>query len=379
MEKETSEKVELSERSPDISTQPTSVDGSTPEAPRDSMNLRERIQSTFRLFRNKLSFVGLDSEDETKLREEVGYLERQATVDGVNFSRIQIEKVLSDRDNGRKIEFETFSPYLSDYNTATGEVWENNLINCDKIGIRLIGLMRKIFPRARVISLYDEYNSNMPDSENHQTHATSLAKEEKDITSEGVNFEKEKYLLKGAPYKDDTVKQIEYSEESKINFRQSVGNIISRECGEDCKEGEDYLLISESSKIADAETLVARLESLDLIRRDGREITFVNNTAENPFFPEITLRSKGGRWLCEALDASSYIKPENLDITHIVVLPNSFKEQQDKVWEMLKCLGIEPLNYHNIFYDESKDPEDVARIVKEEFAKYEKDHTTDKK
>jgi hypothetical protein len=356
MEKETSGKVELSEHPTEISNQSVSVDGSTPEAPRDSMNLRGRIQSTFRLFRNKLSFVGLDSEDETKLREEVGYLERQATVDGVNFSRIQIEKVLSDRDIGRKIEFETLSQYLCDYNMKTGEIWEDRLTPADKIGLRLGKTLRDIFPKACLISLWDAYNTSMPDSSDERGIPLSDGKQI--VIPEGVQ---------------ETFKN------NSIELQKKAGGI-----SENSVDGTDYQYISESSKVADAEILVSRLESAGYIERiqdptnnEREEINFINPNAENPTYRKINLKTKNGRWLCEALDASSYIKPENLDITHIVVLPNSFKEQQDKVWEMLKCLGIEPLNYHNIFYDESKDPEEVERIVKEEFAKYERSSNPD--
>ncbi|MEI8092000.1 MAG: hypothetical protein WCG98_07555 [bacterium] len=74
------------------------------------------------------------------------------------------------------------------------------------------------------------------------------------------------------------------------------------------------------------------------IQEMGKEILFVNPNAENPKYRKITLRKQNGHWMCEALDASSYIKPENLNITHLVILPTNFKEQQDKVWEMLRVL-----------------------------------------
>lgn len=315
-----------------------------PEQLRDSLSLIGRIQSTFKLFRNKLNFVGLNKEDETKLQEEIGFIEKQATVEGVDFSRIQIEKVIADRDSGRKIEFETLSQYLCDYDMTTGEIWEDKLTSADKIGLRLGKTFRKIFPGARLISLWDAYNTSMSDSSD----------------------------VRGIPLSEG--KQIVISDEIQEKFKNNSIELQKKAGGipKDAVEGVDYLYISESSKVKDAEILVFQLESTGFIERNGEEINFINNDAENPLYRKINLRTKNGRWLCEALDASSYIKQENLEITHIVVLPNSFKEQQDKVWEMLKCLGIEPLNYHNIFYDDTKEPKEVAKIIEEEFQKYEK-------
>ena len=76
--------------------------------------------------------------------------------------------------------------------------------------------------------------------------------------------------------------------------------------------------------------------------------------------------------IAKALDASSYIKPENLEISHLVVLPEYFEEQQDKVWEVLRTLGIDNLHYHNIFYAESADPKKVAEVIRIEIEKYKK-------
>ena len=139
--------------------------------------------------------------------------------------------------------------------------------------------------------------------------------------------------------------------------------------GDTDKEGENFLLISESSKTVEAEKLVERLDEAGHIQREGQKIYFVNEGAENPQYKRIILRTGTGRWLCEALDASTYLKPENLEITHLVVLSKDFVAQQDKVWEILRVLGIRPTHYHNIFYDKSLDPSVVAEIVDDEIKK----------
>lgn len=135
--------------------------------------------------------------------------------------------------------------------------------------------------------------------------------------------------------------------------------------------GRDYLFVSESQKVQDAEILVAKLEGLatetgiSYIRRNGEEIIFENPNAENSEYKKIILRTRNGRWLCEALDASSFLDPDNLAITHLVILPNHFKKQQDRVWELLRVLGITPENYHNIFYDDKKSAGEIISALDE--------------
>jgi len=108
---------------------------------------------------------GLPEEQQLKekINKEKDFYEKEAIIDGVNFSRCQINEIVDDYKNGKKVEFETFSPYLLDYNTSTGEVWEDKLTNVDAIGLAIGEVLRKKFTKARLISLYDEYN-NLKDS-----------------------------------------------------------------------------------------------------------------------------------------------------------------------------------------------------------------------
>jgi hypothetical protein len=141
-------------------------------------------------------------------------------------------------------------------------------------------------------------------------------------------------------------------------------------------DGTEYLLVSEEQKVLDVDALVPLLEAegrgvgIQYIERDGEKITFVNPNSENPKFQKITLRTKSGRWLCAALDAAGYVKRENLFITHLVILPIEYRDQQDKVWEILRVLGIKPTNYHNIYYSLDSACGDVAMIIKSELEKF---------
>jgi len=278
----------------------------------------------------------------TKTKTEIENIENKSIRNGVNFSRCQMDKVLKEYNSGRTLEIDCFSPYLADYNLASGEIWDDKMTNTDKIALETAKAVRSEFPKGRIISLYDEYNTDMPDSEN----------------------------IFGTPVVGGS--QIILDDNVKEKFKLEVERVLRKEeiIKESDKEGENYILISESEKIKDAENLVQLLENKGNIRRDGEAIYFVNLDSENPNYSEIILRTKNGRWMCPALDASSFLKPENLDIVHLVILPNHFKIQQDQVWEILRVLGISGENYHNIFYDEQSDPQIVRNTIVEEINLY---------
>jgi len=249
----------------------------------------------------------------------------------VDFLDCQIENVIEDYKAGHPVEWESWSPYLADHNMATSELLEKNMPNVDLIGIEIAKMLKEKFPKARTISLYDEYNSNIPDSANFY----------------------------GKPVIAD--KQLAFPEEVKRNFKRSVERCLKNQGvikqGE--KEGKNYLLVSESSKTEKAQELVDRLKTKGMIEEgEGGEISF--KKGEKSF----TLRTKSGRWMCEALDASAFLDPTNLETTHLVILPEHFKQQQDRVWVILRSLGFEPTRYHNIFFDEKGDPKEIADEIR---------------
>jgi len=278
--------------------------------------------------------------------------EKRATHEGVNFSRCQMDTLVQDYLNGKRFEFESYSPYASDYNQKTGEIWEGKLVKADTVGLEVGKMLRNTFsaPWARLICLWDAYNTGMSED-------TDFWGKPRDPTK--------KYPEKHGGVH---VAQLRLPEETQKKFSENVESLMRRRGlirSTDVKD-RDYLLISESAKVHDAEQLVKLLDEKGLIRRNGEAIYFFNPDAENPFYKEIDLRRSDGGWLCEALDASAFLKPENLEITHLVILPNYFKKQQDSVWEILRVLGIKPTNYHNIFYDENVAPEKVTAVIREQ-------------
>lgn len=260
-------------------------------------------------------------------------VDKKWQINGIDISRAHPLEIIRARESQRIIEFDTFSPYLIDYIASQGIVQNDNLIPEDLVGLKLAMAFKRIFPSARLVSLYDDHNTS-----------------------------------KQAQSTDNTI--LSFTNQQINNFKHSLVRILQETSviSRYAKHGKDYLLISESAKIQDAELLVSHLDRKGFIIRRGLEITFVNRLAENPCYSSICLRTKHGRWLCEALDAATYLKPLNQLITHIVVLPIYMKPQQDKVWEILRVLNISQFSYHNIFYDPSTQPELLIDTISSIFA-----------
>lgn len=258
--------------------------------------------------------------------------DKQWTYGGVNFSRVQLEALLRQRDSGGAIEFETLGPYLGSYVANGGTMTPATLINEDMIGLRLAALFHRIFPDSRLVALCDEYNAGILGTG----------------TYEIANF----------------------PAATKQAFMESLLELLRAHEAVSAKAiaGQEYLFIAESSQALDAPHLVDALERQGKILRKDGEVFFYNESAELPLHRQFKLRAKNGRWLCEALDATTYLKAENLHITHIVVLPDYMKIQQDRVWEMLRVLGMQPTKYHNIFYDPEADADQIVRVVATAFS-----------
>jgi len=246
--------------------------------------------------------------------------------DSVDFSRIQPRALL----RAEHIEFEALGPYMADYQAVNYHLTPAVLTSEDATGLRLSQLFRRFFPTARLVSLYDDYNSS---------HATE----------------------------DDGSIAVKYALKDRQMFRTSLGQLFV--AAGVVNGDDDMLLLSESSKVVHAKLLVAELDRFGMIERRGLEIIFTPRDPENPLYDRITLRTKRGKWLCAALDASGFLDQQNRRIAHLVVLPNYMKEQQDKVWEILRVLAISSERYHNIFYDPRMSAEKIAAIIEEEFAK----------
>lgn len=279
-------------------------------------------------------FYTQDSDGKKNLVEnmskELSAAQKMAITDGVNFSYCHMDSLTERYGKGMILEFDCIRPALYNYNFITGAIDKDKLVSIDIIGLEIAKLIKQEFAKSRLISFYDDYSN------------------------------------------------YEFSELAQNNFKSNILKILIQNglLNENDTENRDYYLLAESKAVSQAEELVARLENVNgksYVRRDGLSIKFVNEDVENPIYSVIDLRTAEGQWERWALDASTFLAPINNDIVHLVILPyNYFINEQDRVWEILRILGIESENYHNIFYDENLEPEKIVETIRREIHKYRK-------
>jgi len=287
----------------------------------------------------------------TQVGNEIDVLKRnieaESTIDGVDYSKAQLKDFAEAYLGGMEAEIDCFTPYLSDYNSVTGEIWRNNLLPADSNALDILARLKKLLPKSKIICLYDEYNSVAPDIGNSITGKPEARNPD----------------AKGR--ETDQHSMLPFSEEARVGFAESARSLL-HERGI-VSSSEDVTMIAESAKVEDVKALVTMLKKEGLLEGDlenpNEALYFNNPGAENPDFQRIKLRNTTGKWMCPALDASSFLKPENLTKLHLVILPKHFKDQQDQVWEILRVLGIKPENYHNIYFDaeDSNASENIAK------------------
>jgi hypothetical protein len=363
--------------------------------------------------------------------EAIEAIDREYTVNGVHFLKCQIFKIIEALRTGKRVEIEAFGPYLRDYieDLYSDEV---NYTKTDAIGLAIMKLLFKLLPEAHAVSLYDEYNMwsvaenklgqpvdkeqidkmrkvieglqntiklQKKKEENWRTKAKQISKANT-TNADDLRQQAEELLRKADNKKNqidvlkenlldlnaemDSYKTGRLENESqalKDKFKEFVREsfIKSEIIKPDAVEGAeaDYVLLSESEKIKDAEELVEFLKNINgknLIEYGkGEEIFFQQKIGDcdDPRYLRINLRNKQGTWQCAALDASGFLNARNREIMHLVILPKeNFEDQQNQVWEILHACGFEPENYHNIHFDTTDPaitPESAEKTFEDKF------------
>lgn len=282
-----------------------------------------------------------------KIDEEYRNIDEEYTINGIHFLKCQFSEIIEALRKKRRVEYEAFGPYLRDYfkYMFLESVDNIELEKQDEIGLAIMEFFKEeLMPEAHPVSLYDEYNLGI---------AAALPTG-KPVSRDHSSPTSGSYLDRGRLANE--------SEILKKEFRRFVASVLKSrgiiEGSEEEGRGKDYTLLSESQKVADAKRLAELLNEKGLIEGDitleSGEIWFQNKVenCDDPRYLRIKLRDKEGHWECAALDASGFLDESNREITHLVILPKEkFEEQQDQVWEILKSIGFQPENYHNIFVD----------------------------
>ena len=302
---------------PDLRVVPEPVHGQVIAPSRHAVEELRRAKR--RRGRNDLS-----REERAAIWREFDAADAARVIEGVDFSRAQLAELIKARQTGR-VEIRTMEPHLADYDTANGHMTMDKLLPEDMVGLKLAADLHRIFPKARQVSILDDYA--------HQSDTGER------------------------PY---ALRSVTAFKRGLIRLMKEAGALP-----EEVTIGKEYAFMRESDLAHEAVyKLVWRLELRRCIYMgEGQTVRFVTHDAENPLLDDAILRTKSGHWLRLACDAASYLKRENLSATHLIVLPNYMKRQQDQVWEILRVLGIEPHNYHNIYYDPALTPEHISRVI----------------
>jgi hypothetical protein len=235
----------------------------------------------------------------------------------------------------KEIEIQTVGPYATlHFDEHKNKIeFDYSKMSLDEIaGLELAKYLKKIFRLSRahmkIVALLDDFNfsSNLP------------------------------------------ISQLEYSD--KYTYLANVTKVLSDyqiiEPHE--KPGIDYILILESEQVSKINELIQRLK----ISLNGKVVASKESTRFYPSDDLIkTLRlsestneelKKHGIVLikndtptCTALDTCTFLGNQNKFILHLIILPQKFNKQQDKVYSLLRALDITtPNNFHNSFFDISK-------------------------
>ena len=129
----------------------------------------------------------------------------------VDFSKCQMPEIVTALQEGRAVDYETFSPYLRDNDSANGSL-KKQLNQSDRTGLEILKLLNREFSEGRAVSLYDEYNTPAEQTE-------------------------------------------PFSDEQRVQFLESIKQKLERE------RAKIDLFVSESERVEDAKELVQELEA----------------------------------------------------------------------------------------------------------------------
>lgn len=304
----------------------------------------------------------LTEEEKRQLTQELEELDTEYTENGMHFGKCQFYKIIDALRLGRKVEIEGFGPYLRDYLETGLTDEQTKLTTDDEKGIAAMEILFEYFPEAHAASLADAYN-------------TWKFNYETGTPRELLGYEDNKDKI-----------HTDVSESYKKRFKLWVERVLRSRGIIRPDEKEDYdngFVINEESELVEgAKKLTSHLVDKGFIEgntdSDTGEIWFIQTAtqSEDPRYTRIKLRDANGHWECAALDASQFMHPRNLDITHVIILPRSnFEQQQDQVWEIVRKInpdadreGFRGENIHNIFIDTDNEKVTIE-LIKETLRK----------
>lgn len=300
--------------------------------------MHETLANVTTTYENKLAtdpsqkklIEAINRNDETELGQR-----------GLDFSYTQFDEVLAAFLAGRPpVDIETVGPYLCAHlNQETGalEIKMENLPVEEAVGIQMAAIFKKLTHavegKVRIVALLDEFNNY--------------------VDKRGFN------------------------EEEQDAYIVAIAELFGRAgvIEPDDEAGKDFLLLRESEQIHKVDNLIERLKASEhgkVSNNEQGELIFtpdqefvdslkISSNRRKEFKKKgILLRDAKGKPQCQALDAAGFLSDENKHLMHVVMLEEHMTSQQDKVFTLLKALGItNERRYHNVFFDTEHLPPEV--------------------
>jgi len=260
---------------------------------------------------------------------------------GLDFGYVQLDEVMAAFLVGNPpIDIETVGPYLAAHlnkETDKLEIKMDNVPTDEAVGIQMAAIFKKLTHsvegKVRIVALLDEFNNYASER--------GFTKEEQDA-----------YIVATA------------------DLFGRAGVIEPTD-----EAGKDFLLLRESEQVNKVDDIVNRLQASGngiVSNNSGGELIFkpndefmdslkISGNRRKEFKKSgIVLKDADGKPLCQTLDAAGFLGDENKYLMHVVMLENHMVSQQDKVFTLLKALGItNEHKYHNIFFDAQNLPPEI--------------------
>ncbi|WP_157172384.1 hypothetical protein [Nocardia pneumoniae] len=308
--------------------------------------------------------------------------------DGVNPVRAQRDVIIAAIESGRPAAIEVVGPYMVDYYSDGNMVDYSdgikieNLIKADRAVLESTAAMVKYLrgnyrdADIRIVALWDDYNLQNPGTGNTREQPfddNDVAQFEKDFKKilSDMGLLGDKYSLfqesKLVAKAEELIAELENRgpdkggpDKRKLEaFRKDLSDVREELEGVDAKYRDDP-----NSKIRQREKKIEEAirmeEGRRLIRREGKEVFYVNYRPENARHFTFSLKKADGTFTCEALDFAKVVTLlEQLkndtkakgDPVMVVTLGSHLRPQQDNLWELLRSYGVRPDQYHNYFLD----------------------------
>jgi hypothetical protein len=248
------------------------------------------------------------------------------------------------------IEIQTVGPYACahiDKESGLLAFDKNRLSADEKTGLLLASVIKKLArvsrSKIRIVTLLDEFNHHIDSEKNRE-----FTQEERYMY---VAFVAQLFMEMNIIKSDE---------------RPGIDYVVLLESEQTKKFPELLKLLKRNLKGEVKTTLDGKgMETISFFPNEDLLATLRLSKSRNQELRKTgVLLSTNGRATCQALDASTFLKTQNKNFLHFIMLGDHFSSQQDKVYTLLRALDItNAQKYHNTYFNADKLPSDVVVLI----------------